>query len=493
MTSQIPILETGRNCWRIERAGRMALIVDAADYFRHVKSAMLQARHSIMLVGWDFDTRIKLEPDEQTLEGPNSLGEFLSWLPKQRKDLNIYLLKWDLGMIQALGRGMTPLFVMDWLTDRRLHLRLDHAHPVGAAHHQKIVVIDDALAFCGGIDMTTDRWDTPEHRDDNPLRTKPSGRPYGPWHDATTAVDGDVALAIGELARNRWRSATGKQLPSAPRQLKLWPEGLEPTVENVDVAIARTQPELNEQKEVFEIQSLYLDAISRAEETIYIETQYLASPTIADAIIRRLRQPVGPEIILVLPKSTEGWLEHKAMDGARRTLLHKLWDSDEYGRFAAYYPVTAAEKPIYVHAKILIIDDRLLRIGSSNLNNRSMTFDTECDLALESSRQNSADDGLSKAITDIRRDLLCEHLHVNHAEFSTQLNLNSGSVLDTIEAIQKPGRSLKRFTPDIIKNDRSILAYNTLLDPEAMPRNVSQQIGDRLRKLKAYFEKPSRA
>ncbi|RYZ78701.1 MAG: hypothetical protein EOP04_29205 [Proteobacteria bacterium] len=122
-----------------------------------------------------------------------------------------------------------------------------------------------------------------------------------------------------------------------------------------------------------------------------------------------------------------------------------------------------------------------------------MTFDTECDLALESSRQNSADDGLSKAITDIRRDLLCEHLHVNHAEFSTQLNLNSGSVLDTIEAIQKPGRSLKRFTPDIIKNDRSILAYNTLLDPEAMPRNVSRQIGDRLRKLKAYFEKPSRA
>ena len=64
-------------------------------------------------------------------------------------------------MIQALGRGMTPLFIVDWITDKRLHLKLDHAHPVGAAHHQKIVVIDDALAFCGGIDTTADRGTHP--------------------------------------------------------------------------------------------------------------------------------------------------------------------------------------------------------------------------------------------------------------------------------------------------------------------------------------------
>ena len=124
------------------------------------------------------------------------LGDFLSWLPKHREHLNIYVLKWDLGMIQALGRGMTPLFIVDWITDKRLHLKLDYAHPVGAAHHQKIVVIGDSLAFCGGIDMTADPWDTPEHLDDNPLRTKPSGRTYGPWHNATAAVDGDAARAI---------------------------------------------------------------------------------------------------------------------------------------------------------------------------------------------------------------------------------------------------------------------------------------------------------
>ena len=211
----VGMLTAGRNCWRIARAERLALIVDAADYFRHVKSAMLKARHRIMLIGWDFDTRIKLEPEEQTLEGPNALGEFLSWLPKHREHLNVYVLKWDLGMIQALGRGMTPLFIVDWITDKRLHLRLDHAHPVGSAHHQKIVVIDDTLAFCGGIDMTTDRWDTPEHLDDNSLRTKPSGRAYGPWHDATTAVDGDAARALADLARERWLRATEKVAPGS--------------------------------------------------------------------------------------------------------------------------------------------------------------------------------------------------------------------------------------------------------------------------------------
>ena len=93
----------------------------------------------------------------------------------------------------------------------------------------------------------------------------------------------------------------------------------------------------------------------------------------------RLQEPFGPEIILVLPKTTEGWLEHKAMDGARHRLLHELWKADRYKRLGVYYPVTAGGKPIYVHAKILTMDDKLLRVGSSNLNNRSMSFDTECD------------------------------------------------------------------------------------------------------------------
>lgn len=481
------MLRAGRNCWRIERAQRLALIVDAADYFRHVKYAMLKARHRIMLIGWDFDTRIKLEPEKQSLEGPNALGEFLSWLPKHRKQLNVYVLKWDLGMIQALGRGMTPLFMVDWITDKRLHLRLDHAHPVGAAHHQKIVVIDDALAFCGGIDMTTDRWDTPEHLDDNPLRTKPSGRAYGPWHDATTAVDGDAARAIADLARERWLRGTGKVLPPVAGKSDLWPDNLVPTMEDVQVAIARTLPELDNQQAVREIESLYLDAIGQAERTVYIETQYLASRKIADAMARRLKEPSGPEIVLVLPKTTEGWLEHKAMDGARHRLLHELWQADRHGRLGVYYPVTAGGKPIYVHAKILTMDDKLLRVGSSNLNNRSLSFDTECDLAVEAIGPSPDQIKLRDTIVAVRDNFICEHLGVESQRFSAALDVSSGSVLKAIDALRGPGRTLMPFDRATIEDDESLLAENDLLDPESMPAGFNWRLGEKIASIPSMF------
>jgi phospholipase D1/2 len=89
-----PILSPGRNCWRIERADRLALIVDAADYFHAVKAAILEARHCVYLIGWDFDTRIKFEPEHQTLDGPNKLGPFLHWIDSNRPDVEVYVLKW---------------------------------------------------------------------------------------------------------------------------------------------------------------------------------------------------------------------------------------------------------------------------------------------------------------------------------------------------------------------------------------------------------------
>jgi phosphatidylserine/phosphatidylglycerophosphate/cardiolipin synthase-like enzyme len=470
------LLVPGRTCWRIERANRLALIVDAEDYFRFAKAAMLKARHSITLIGWDFDTRIKFEPEKQTLEGPNHLGAFLSWLPRHRPELRIYVLKWDLGMLQALGRGMTPVFILDWMTSKRLRFKLDGAHPVGAAHHQKIVVIDDAVAFCGGIDMTVDRWDTREHLEDDPRRTKPNGKPYGPWHDATTAVDGALARALGDLARERWHDGCGERLEPASAQTDPWPEGLAPTIEEVDVAIARTLPELDDRQEVREIEALYLEAIGGAAHTIYLESQYLASRKIAEALARRLQEPDGPEIVLVLPETTDGWLEHKAMDGARLKLLSMLWRADRYRRFGVFYPVTAEGTPIYVHAKIMVIDDRLLRVGSSNLNNRSMGFDTECDLAVEAVPGSPEAQRLRKTILSIRQKLLCEHLGVDAEAFQAAMRGASGSLLETVEKLRGQGRTLRSFQQAEIAEDESALAENELLDPESTPASLKQRM-----------------
>src|SRR5687768_3634112 len=310
-------LVPGKNCWRIERATRFAVIVDAADYFAAIKSSVLKARRTVLMVGWDFDTRIKLDPDRRKASGPDRLGKFLSWVVENRPELEIYMLKWDLGIIESFGRGSTPLVILDWMTDRRMHLKLDGAHPVASAHHQKIVVIDDSVAFCGGIDITADRWDTREHLDEDPHRRRPTTRRrYGPWHDATTAVSGEVARALGELARQRWKHATGEDLAPPAPEGDPWPDGVRPTFENVDVAIARTLPEYEDQQEVREIEALYLSAIGRAERTIYIESQYFASRRIAEAMAARLREPDGPEIVVVNPESAVGWLEEEAMGSA---------------------------------------------------------------------------------------------------------------------------------------------------------------------------------
>lgn len=465
-----PILSVGRNCWRIEKSNRVGLIVDAANYFRAVKDAFLKARHSIYLIGWDFDTRIKFEPEGAQLEGPNALGPFLRWLVKQRPDLNVYILKWDLGSLFALGRGTTPFAILGWTTNRRLHFKLDGMHPRGAAHHQKIVVVDDVLAFCGGIDMTTDRWDTSEHLDDDPRRVRPSGRAYGPWHDATAAVDADAARALGELARERWKVATGESIEPPPRgQAAIWPDRIEPTFRDMKLGIARTLPRLGERDEAREVERLTLDAIGAARKTIYCESQYFASRAVAEAMAARLSEPDGPEIVVINPESADGFLEAAVMDSARSRLVELVRRSDRHHRFRIHTPVTERGQPIYVHAKLLIVDDSLFRIGSSNLNNRSMGFDTECDLVIEAGPD---DHELRAQIRTVADDLLAEHLGCDRRIVRQARLDKDGSLIAAIDALRGSGRTLQPLEPEPINAVEAQLAENDLLDPERPPRFV---------------------
>ncbi|WP_233356157.1 phospholipase D-like domain-containing protein [Henriciella aquimarina] len=466
----------GETCWRSERADSLRIIIDGADYFTAVKRAMLEARHTIMMIGWDFDTRIEFEPDGQTMDGPDTLGDFLVWLTKTREDLQLYMLKWDLGTLQSLERGMVPIAVRPMRLARNFHFKLDTEHPTGAAHHSKMIVIDDQVAFCGGIDMTAGRWDTRDHLDEQPCRVMPGdGEPLKPWHDVTTAVSGSLAGVLGDLARQRWYRATCDRLdpPEDDGGAPAWPD-LETTFEDIPVGVARTYPDYKDFPEVREIEALYLKAIAEVCETFYVETQYLASARIARAIAERLAEPDGPEFVIVLPHEAEGWLREKAMDGARKRLLEYLWANDPHDRFAAYYPVTEGGAGIYVHAKVLTVDDRLLRVGSSNLNNRSMGFDTECDLAIEAA---ACDDpgAVSETIMGLRRDLLCEHLDVSAQDYDATL-AQEGGLIAMIEALRGDGRSLRPFTRNGVNGDASVLAENEFADPEA----VGDGLADRL-------------
>jgi phosphatidylserine/phosphatidylglycerophosphate/cardiolipin synthase-like enzyme len=452
---------TETNSWRIAKASRASLIVDADDYFRAGRLAMLSARHRIMLIGWDFDARIDLGRENES-EGPLGLGDFVLWLVKRRPDLEIYLLRWDLGAIRTLFRGTTIFTLMRWMWHARIHTRLDGAHPTGSSHHQKIVVIDDCFAFCGGIDMTSNRWDTREHRDHDTRRRSPGGAPYAPWHDATTALQGPVAAALGELARARWEGAGGRRLPPVSVASECWPASLVSDFENVRIAVSRSMPAYRQRQPILEIESVFLALIARARRFIYAESQYFASRRLAEAFARRLEESDGPEVVLVNPVSSIGWLEPIAMDTARARLFVALRRLDRQQRLRLYHPVTAGGEAIYVHAKLMIVDDEVLHVGSSNMNNRSMRLDTECDVTIDAALEGNKQ--ATTGIARIRVSLLAEHLGVAPERIADVFS-QSGSLIETIESLRSDGRCLQPYQVPNLHEVEKWLADNEVLDP----------------------------
>jgi len=461
-----PILRPGRNCWRLARADRVTFLIDGAAYFAAFRATAARARHSLWLIGWDFDSRTELvrgEPPGDSL--PVRLGPFLDTLARRRPELHVYILEWDFAMLYAIEREILPIYKLGWRTHRRVRFHLDDAHPIGASHHQKIVVADDAVAFVGGLDLTKRRWDTPAHEPGNPHRVGPDGEPYGPFHDVQLAVEGEAAAALGELARERWRRATRRAAPPpAPGRApgEVWPEGLEADLSGVEVAIARTEPNFRGHPEVQEVKQLYLDAIAAAERCIYIENQYFTAGAIGDALAERLRADSGPEVLVVSRLQWGGWLEETTMQVLRARFIRRLREADRHGRLRVLYPYREGlETPgIDLHSKLMVVDERLVRVGSANLASRSMGLDTECDLAIEANDRRAGE-----AIARLRDRLLAEHLGVEPAQVARAF-AQSGSLIAVVERFAGGTRTLKALEPEIASELEALVPDGELIDPE---------------------------
>lgn len=370
----------GRNCWRVERAPRFAVLMENAAYFEALGSAIQKATRSIVLLGWQFDPRTRLDP-ESAGGAADEFGHQLRMLVKSRPDLDVRLLIWKSPLLIAASQGFFPQRAHAWFRKRMVEFRLDPPMALGSCHHQKAVVIDDRIAFCGGGDVSVDRWDSHEHQDFDPRRCQPSGVLAPPRHEVMCVMDGAAARALGDLARERWRRATGERTVPDPGESDPWPDGVEPDFIDAAVAIARTEPERRGRAAVRENEALHLDAIRRARRLIYLENQYFTSPVVAAALADRLGEPDGPEIVLVTTGGSPSWFDRMTMDTARSEVLFRLEQADIHNRFFAFTPHTRGGQRIIVHAKVSIYDDEVVRIGSTNLNNRSFGFDTECDVA----------------------------------------------------------------------------------------------------------------
>lgn len=434
------VFEAGRNCRALMKTPRAALLVDAANYFSRFAEAALQARHSIIIVAWDFDSRARLRWDDGP--GPPPLvGDFLNYLVRKRRHLHVYILNWDYPMVYGADREFPPIYGLGtWTPRRRVHFEYDNTQPVGASHHQKIVVIDDAMAFSGGLDLTDRRWDTCEHRARDPRRMS-GDRAYPPFHDVMIAVDGDAARVLGEVARERWLRATGRAIPPTPPGCDPWPPDLEPQIRDVTAAISCTFPDSPPHRGAQEIEVLYLDMIARARHCIYIENQYFTARNLGDALVARLAEPDGPEVVVVSRLLSHGWLEEHTMHVLRTELVKRLHEADKHGRFRIYYPhVPGLEEGtcVDVHSKMMIVDGEWLRVGSANLCNRSMGLDTECDVTLEA----KGDPRITSAIWDFRNRLLGEHLDVAPERVAAEIE-RKGSLIAAVEGLRNDGRTLK--------------------------------------------------
>jgi len=335
------------------------------------------------------------------------------------------------------------------------------------------------VGFCGGLDVTLRRWDRIEHRLDDPLRVDAAGLSYGPFHDVQAMVDGKAARALAEYVRTRWRRGTCRRPPALRPVGDPWAKSVRPDLTNVDVGIARTHPEFEEQPPAREVEALFFDSIDHAERTIYIENQFMTCTRFAERLATRMRAKPGLEALIVAPKVHDSWIPERTMINGRARFMRILSDAGIADRVRLFYPeVREGERTgdTKVHSKVMIVDDVLLRIGSANLNNRSMGLDTECDLAIEA--RSEAD---RTAITRTRDSLLAHHCGATVDEIHQSL-LQTGSLVATAEHVSERGHRLVPIPDDDTAFGPWLGPVHRIADPEepiAAPVFLRQFIGAR--------------
>jgi phospholipase D1/2 len=457
-----PLLVPGETCGALVHADRSGVLVDGRDFYRAFYDACCEAQRVIMMAGWQFSCSVELVRGEDAAccKYPRTLIELLACLCEERPDLHVYMLPWDSSPVFAFEREPLQRLKLRFQGHPRIHWKMDNMHPAGASHHQKMFIIDRAVAMVGGMDVCTARWDDRAHEACKQIRD----RKHRPYHDVNAFVTGEAVDVLRGWFARRWETATGKPLELAdqPRTTIDFRSSFD--IKAPHVALARTWPamEKSHQPEVRELLRLHQRAIGQAKKTIYIENQYFSSYEIAMALECRLRQG-GPllDIVMVLPQKSAGLKERVSIGVYQARILDTLTKvAKQTGhRLGVYYQAAkdsrGHEKAVFIHSKILCVDDRFLLVSSANLSNRSMGFDSELGLAWESPTPNDS-------IRAARIELLAEHCGMPRDEAEARFAAPQHLVakLDALATAkthllrihhrnrdEQPGWLLRRFLP----------------------------------------------
>ncbi len=439
----------------------------------------MKARRYIIISGWQFDSEVLLLRGEQQRRARRDvrLLKFLDALCRRNPELHIHILAWDFSLIFMHEREWMQEIIFNWSTSERLHFRFDSMHAIGASQHQKYVVIDGGIAFLGGMDICAGRWDSRSHLPHDPERINPDNRTYAPYHDIQAYFTGELIEKLAAMFSERWERCAGVPLSLPPaRSGDYLPRAIGSPINGRTAALSRTQGQtfVKVREPVKEIRALYIDAIKAAKKLIYIENQYFSSHAIYRALTERMEDRSRPqlEIILVLPKKPSALVEEISVGLMQARILSVLRETARRTghSFGVYYSTSfdeiGDEAPVYIHSKLMIVDDRFLTIGSANTTNRSMGLDTELNLSWEAC--SLRDLRLMRSIRRFRASLLSEFIGFDVKVDFRRLGRVKGLVeyLDEIAGSRLYRLQKHTISPYFAGNEILKTLDELILDPE---------------------------
>ncbi len=363
------------------------VLVDGAEAFAAIAEAIEGARESVYITGWHVAPGFEVVRRESGV----ALGSLLADVAER---VDVRVLVWAGSPVPVFHPTRSEVKEAVGSLTRRTRIRCEadpREHPFHC-HHEKTVIVDGEVGFVGGIDMTDlagDRYDTSRH---------PARRRLG-WHDVGTRLTGPAVHDVARHFALRWRELTGEEVPVPPA-----PEATgSHTVQVVRTVAEGMYDELPHGD--FRILESYIRAIRQAQRYIYLENQFLWAPEIVGELARKLREPPSDDFRLVIVLPSRANNGHDDTRGQLAVL--ESVDSDQGRLCVATLRSLSGDRDdrLYVHAKVGIVDDRWLTIGSANLNAHSLFNDTECNVVCD-------DPSLAR---DTRLRLWAEHLQVDRS------------------------------------------------------------------------------
>jgi phosphatidylserine/phosphatidylglycerophosphate/cardiolipin synthase-like enzyme len=384
--------------------------VDGQETFRLIYEKIHQAKTCIYIANYDLDPALRFVRKSDPLAGRTGhhheaypLQDLL--VEKAREGVEVKIIVWEPRLVLRLLPGADErgidgradeVNVINEIAERygiseKLMVRIDNTAPtITSAHHEKIVIVDNKTGFCGGLDLSRGKWDTSSHEYDNPLRDANSE----PWHDVQAMVNGPVVWDLIYHFHQRWAYSQSRSFRQAKR-LQIRSNYTNRSSQGSVQAVAlRTWNELDRHGG---IKAWYAAMFRKAKRSIYIENQFPFQNSFATRLLEnRLQEERDLKVIIVSPMEPNlpgliGSMIAKMSVNDVKDNLAALRRAGEgrvktYSLVSQHATIGAKRRQIYVHSKVMVVDDKWVTVGSANIDKNGFKDSSELNLGMTSPR-----------------------------------------------------------------------------------------------------------